>query len=649
MRLHLLVPLLATALSASADAQSWPDLIQARWPGSSILKVAEKDFETFVATQAPRIGKAGAHEAFLAAQHAAYGLRTNSRWTPTFALPARDQRVAAVDHRPEGLVREGPEPNGNPGQGGTPTAISCGDQADGVIDVGGDQDWWRFTMPFPGTFQALAMPGLAGAGLPGSVADTVVEVYDGALNLVAFNDDYAVQYTSAIARGAYSFCETELQPGTYYVAVRAFGATQTGTYSLDLRCLPPFKVVAEGPEPNDDPTLGGTPTPLNPGSQGDGEVSPTGDHDWWQIDILQPTSLILVTGPSLSRGGAIVDSTLELFDATGGSLATDDDGGPAAYSQISITLQPGRYYADVAGFNGRPGTYRIYAHVVPTPSNPIAEAAEPNGDPRNGGSPTAIACDQFGAGEIVTAGGSPPTGDDDWWTFTMTQAGWVTVFTLPDSTGTSTSGALGDTEVWIYDSLFNQVAYDDDNGVGLLSEAAAWLTPGVYFANVEGYGGANIGKYLLKVECAGGLPGFATIPAGCPRSNGVTPSITTRDLELAVLGSTFVADFVGLPANATVFPLIGLSMTRTTVGNLNLPIDLGVLGAPGCLLASDPLAALTLPTTAYGSASLALGIPLDPTLTGAVLYTQAVVLDAAANAFGLVTSDVGAIIVGDRL
>lgn len=641
---------LAGLTAGMADAQSWADLVSRRWPGDTIRKVSEKEFENFVALHAPSLGKDGAQRAFVAAQHRSYGLVPNAIWSPSFAVPADDRRLVPAGSTLEGLVREGPEPNGNPTQGGSPSTISCGDQADGNIDVGGDADWWRFNLAFPGTVQVLAMPGLAGPGLPGSVADTVLEIYDAALNLVAFNDDYTVQYTSAAVRGNYSFCEVALPPGTYYAAVRAFGATQTGSYSLDLRCLPPFGLFDEGPEPNADPALGGRPTVLGLGAQGDGQISPGGDHDWWQIDVLQTTSVLLVTGPSLQRAAAVGDSTLELWDANGLSLATNDDGGPGAYSQITYTLQPGRYYADVAGFGGtNTGGYRILVHVLPNPTNPVAEAAEPNGDPRNGGNPTPIGCDQFGTGEIVTAGGSPPGGDDDWWSFTTARAGWVTLYTLPDATTASPSGPVPDTELWLYDAQYRQVAYDDDNGFGLFSEVGAWLPAGSYFARVEGFGTNEVGGYLLRIECSGGLAGFATLAAGCPRSNGVVPSVRTRDLEAALLGTTFVADFVGLPANSTVFPFLGFSTVRTTAGNFALPLDLGLIGAPGCQLASDPLAAIALPTTAYGTASLALTIALDPALVGVVLYTQAVVLDPAANAFGAVTSDVGAIVIGDRL
>lgn len=547
---------------------------------------------------------------------------------------------------PVGLVLEGPEPNGSPGSGGTPTLATCGDQCDGVIQTGGDQDWWQFTLTQGVLLQAVTSPGLSVFGMPSPIGNTVLEIRDATFALVATNDDYMLQYTSAIARGSYSFCEVELAPGTYYAVVRAFTATQTGAYTLDLRCAAPGYVVTEWPEPNASPFLGEMPTPIGLGQQGDGEVVTQGDHDWWVFAVPATTALIVETGPSLQRAGAIGDPVLEIHDATGLSIATNDDGGVGAYSQILITLQAGTYYANVGGFGTLTGTYRILFYVAPQPAAPIAEGAEPNGDPRSSGVPTPIACDQFGAGEIVGAGGPAPAGDADWWTFTVANPGWVVVYTLGDSNPAYT-GAVGDTEVWIYNSSFAQVGYDDDGGVGLFSEASAWLNPGTYFVNVEGFGAPNVGRYFLKIECAGGLPGFARLSGGCRGSNGNTPTVTVRNFEQALTGTTFVTDFVRLPANAPLAPLIGFSNTMTS-GGIPLPFSLAGLGAPGCQLAVDPLVSLSALATSFGTYSFALSVPSTASLAGLVLYTQVLTIDPPANTFGLTSSDAGAMILGSR-
>lgn len=52
------------------------------------------------------------------------------------------------------------------------------------------------------------------------------------------------------------------------------------------------------------------------------------------------------------------DSWLELFDAAGESLASDDDGGGALNARIRVTLEPGDYVLEAAGLGGE-GRYRV--------------------------------------------------------------------------------------------------------------------------------------------------------------------------------------------------------------------------------------------------------------------------------------------------
>lgn len=566
--------------------------------------------------------------------------------TPLFGHGPESGTESPRSPSPFNLVREGAEPNGSPNTGGTPTSIACGDHAEGQIQTGGDDDWWQFTIGQAALLQAVTGPGLGAFGLPSPLGNTIVEVRDSAFALVATNDDYTLAYTSAIVRGSFSFCEVELAPGTYYVSVRAATAALTGTYSLDLRCAAPGLVMMEWAEPNGSPFNSELPTPIQIGQQGDGLIGTQGDRDWWSFLVGSPTALIIETGPSLQRLGNIGDPILELRDSTGLSIATNDDGGVGAYSQILITLQPGQYYAEVGGFGTLTGTYRILLYQAPSGIGATQEASEPNGDPRSSATPTPIACGQLGAGEIVGAGGPAPAGDADWWRFTVTSPTWVTAYTLGDS-NPALGAPIGDTELWIYNSSYVQMAYDDDNGVGLFSEASAWLTPGTYYVNVEGYGAGDVGRYLLTLECGGGVPGFARLGGGCAGTNGFAPAMSARSYEQALLGTTFVIDVTRTPANALLSEFIGFSNTMTSSG-IPLPFSLGVLGAPGCQLACDPLVSLTASATAAGTAPFALPLPLTTNLAGLVLYAQAMVVDPAANAFGITSSESAAVILGSR-
>lgn len=645
MRTSILASAAILGIAGGVTSQSWDDLVANQWPGNSITKVSEKEFDAFCARHVARLGKAGAYEAFLGAQYRAYGLTTNSVWPASFLVPSADRTIARSQSTTDALVREGPEPNGSPNNGGTPTPIALGDQADGTINVGADQDWYVFTTPSIATVQAFTGPGLTGAGLPGALADTVVEIYDSAFNLVAVNDDHSNPWRGGVVRGTYSLCEVELPMGTYYCSVHAYGTSQTGSYSLDLRWRLPFQVVAEGPEPNDDPTNGGTPTQLPVGAQGDGTAGPGGgDRDWWSFTVSQQTSLLIETGPSLQNGNVLVDTTIDLRDSSGASLASDDDGGYGRYSQIEYTVPAGTYYLDVGGYGTLTGDYRVFLYQVAIPQSPVAEAAEPNGDPRFGGTPSTILCNQVGAGEILNSGGSPPGGDDDWWTLTTTQAGFSTIRTLPDSATLTGFGPIKDTRIWVYDAQFNLVAENDD-ARGRFSELTTWLEAGTYHVDVQGYGAGDIGTYYLSVSCPQTEAAFHAFAGGCTGSNGRAPRVATRDLELPILGATFVVDFVDMPASAAFFPLLGFSNTMTS-GGVGLPFDLGLIGATGCSLGIDPLATLGAVATSTGTGTLGLAVPATSALIGVVVFTQAIVADPGVNPLGITTSNVAAIAVG---
>jgi len=65
------------------------------------------------------------------------------------------------------------------------------------------------------------------------------------------------------------------------------------------------------------------------------------------------------------------------------------------------------------------------------------------------------------------------------------------------------------------------------------------------------------------------------------------------------------------------------------------PLDLGPIGAPGCLLLMSPEITLPQQLDAGGGADFELFLPGDPALMGRRVFHQSAVLDAPANAFGI--------------
>jgi hypothetical protein len=97
-----------------------------------------------------------------------------------------------------------------------------------------------------------------------------------------------------------------------------------------------------------------------------------------------------------------------------------------------------------------------------------------------------------------------------------------------------------------------------------------------------------------------------------------------------------------LPFAAAV-PMLGFSHTTSVFGPL--PVDLALLGAPGCIGRVDP--ELTWFVLGTGqTAALALSIPSSTVFQGLPFFTQALVLDPSANTLGLLVSDAAALVIG---
>ena len=89
--------------------------------------------------------------------------------------------------------------------------------------------------------------------------------------------------------------------------------------------------------------------------------------------------------------------------------------------------------------------------------------------------------------------------------------------------------------------------------------------------------------------------------------------------------------------------LTGFSNTISSSGPL--PLDLTILGAPGCAARVSP-DVTSLIFGGAGSASFNLPIPNNSSYSGFVLYNQCFVLDSGFNALGAVLSDGAGMVIG---
>lgn len=124
----------------------------------------------------------------------------------------------------------------------------------------------------------------------------------------------------------------------------------------------------------------------------------------------------------------------------------------------------------------------------------------------------------------------------------------------------------------------------------------------------------------------------STQGSGCAGSRG-TPTLAPQQGSTPKIGTTFVLQSLNLPLSGPVFLALGAS--DTLYGPTTLPLNLAPLGAPQCnlLVSIDNL----FPSTnILGAATW--GFPI-PNIPGGVFFTQAVVFDQPANAFGITLSN----------
>lgn len=129
---------------------------------------------------------------------------------------------------------------------------------------------------------------------------------------------------------------------------------------------------------------------------------------------------------------------------------------------------------------------------------------------------------------------------------------------------------------------------------------------------------------------------FVTHDGSCAGSSLLRPRIGAMPGTWPQIGQPFDVTLADGPANLLATLVLGLD--TTSYGSLPLPLDMALVGAPGCRFWHSW--ELLLPVVAVdpaGGATFTLQIPNGP-WTGLRLYGSWLCLDPAANAFGLVPS-----------
>lgn len=264
---------------------------------------------------------------------------------------------------------------------------------------------------------------------------------------LATNDDGGAGFNARIIQ--------TLSAGNYFIQLRLFDPTQTGSYRIQA------SRVTSAPPPSI-PVLSIGEPPLN------ASIAAAQESDLYQFTITTAGSYTLETFGN-------TDLYLSLFgpDSQTMQIAEDDDSGAATNARLQLDLQPGTYFARVRHFSPTlTGAYQIQLRSNDsTPGIPAVPILVVNAAPV--------------AAEISTGG------ETDLYRINIATAGQYTIETL------------GGTDLFL--TLLNpasttpQIATDDDSGTGLNPRITIDLQPGSYFASVRHYSATSSGAYRIHV------------------------------------------------------------------------------------------------------------------------------------------------------
>lgn len=125
--------------------------------------------------------------------------------------------------------------------------------------------------------------------------------------------------------------------------------------------LSPSATVSEG---GDVASSTSTSAVINLGDRFNGTVETGSDRDWIRVELVAGESYVFNAWGTGGTAAGLNDTVLDLRDAAGGLLISNDDVVPGSnsFSQISYTATvSGAYYLDVGSWGGESGSYSVMA------------------------------------------------------------------------------------------------------------------------------------------------------------------------------------------------------------------------------------------------------------------------------------------------
>jgi len=127
------------------------------------------------------------------------------------------------------------------------------------------------------------------------------------------------------------------------------------------------------------------------------------------------------------------------------------------------------------------------------------------------------------------------------------------------------------------------------------------------------------------LSLVGLAPGSSRFGTGCPGTGGAVPIVSEFGGWPLPGNAEFGLALSNALAGSTALLIFGAS-DQTWLG-ASLPLDLTLLGLPGCSLLASADVLFPAPTSAGGTALFALPVPLDPFLVASFVYFQWYVVD----------------------
>lgn len=208
----------------------------------------------------------------------------------------------------------------------------------GSIETGGDKDWYKFTATTTGDHVFYV--------------DSTWDTYG-----TLFNSSGSQLLTSDDDNGSNPKITYNMASGTVvYFEVRGYSATTTGAYTV--------YVTKPAAAPADD-TGASTSSNRVITTSLSGNIETTGDKDWYKYTAT-------MNGNHVFRVESAWDTYGTLYNSSGTSLITDDDGGTDYNPRITYNLVNGSvYYFEVKGYgDSGTGTYTAYVDKPVTPATP---------------------------------------------------------------------------------------------------------------------------------------------------------------------------------------------------------------------------------------------------------------------------------------